>query len=123
MATKEFVTLQRNLTLTDFIGSIEYTRIYAGIWGRARVSDGGRLTLRLRPIHLEADQYETTVKLVNSKERPFATPIVEFTLNTRDYREHSFIGQEMYGGYVLEARAESGTGFLDQGTAVYLWSE
>ncbi|WP_435156419.1 hypothetical protein [Haladaptatus sp. DFWS20] len=123
LTNTEYVTLQRNLTVNHFIGPIEYTRIYAGVRGRGRVTSGGTLKLRLRPLHLEGEQYETEIELVNDEDEPFMTPMIEFTPDARDYREHSFIGREMYGGYVLEASTESGTGYLDQGTAVHLWSE
>ncbi|MFC6734077.1 MULTISPECIES: hypothetical protein [unclassified Haladaptatus] len=118
-----WVQLQRNLTVNHFLGPIEYTKIYAGVRGRARVEGGGTLSLRLEPLHLEGDEYETTITLTNVADEPFMTPMVEFTPDRRDYREHSFIGREMYGGYVLSAKVEDGIGYLDQGTGVHLWSE
>lgn len=123
ITTEEFVTIQRNLTVTNFLGAIEYTKLYGGVRGRVRVTDGATLSLRFSPIHLEGEQYETTVQFSCTETSPFITPMVEFTPDSRDYREHSFIGREMYGGYELEARVEDGTGYLDQGTAVHLWSE
>lgn len=119
----EFVTLQRNLTVTNFLGPLEYTKLYGGVRGRVRVDPGATLYLRFGPIHLEGEQYVTTVRFTCSETAPFITPMVEFTPDARDYREHSFIGREMYGGYELEARVEDGHGYLDQGTAVHLWSE
>jgi len=122
--SEEFVTLQRNLTVTQFLGPIDYTKLYAGVRGRCRVSSGATLTLRLRPVHLEGEAYETTVDLVNETDEPFVTPMVEVAPDDRDaYRDHAFIGRETYGGYVLSAKASGGTGHLDQGTAVHLWSE
>lgn len=121
--SEEFVTLQRNLTVTNFLGAIEYTKLYGGVRGRVRVSDGATLYLRFESIHLEGDQYETTVEFTCTQPSPFITPMIEFTPDARDYRDHSFIGREMYGGYELEARVEDGTGYVDQGTAVHLWSE
>lgn len=120
--SEEFTQIQRNLTVNHFLGPIEYTKLYVGVRGRARVEAGGTLTLRLEPIHLEGDSYRTTIELTNEEDAPFMTPMVEFTPDARDYREHTFIGREMYGGYVLSAKVEDGVGYLDQGTAVNLWS-
>lgn len=119
----DFVQLQRNLTVNHFLGPIEYTKLYLGVRGRGRVANGGILTLRLEQLHLEGEAYETQIDLTNDSDAPFMTPMVECTPDARDYREHSFIGREMYGGYVFSAKVTSGTGYLDQGTAVHLWSE
>ncbi|WP_435361682.1 hypothetical protein [Haloarchaeobius sp. DFWS5] len=123
VTSSEYVQLQRNLTVNHFLGPIEYTKIYAGIRGRGRVEGGGTLSLKLEPIHLEGDEFQTEITLTNDDDEPFMTPMVEFTPDGRVYREHSFIGREMYGGYVFSAKVEDGTGYLDQGTAVHLWSE
>lgn len=120
---EEYVQLQRNLTVNQFLGPIEYTKIYAGVRGRGRIEDGGVLSLRLEPLHLEGEEYRTTITLTNDGDEPFMTPMVEFTPDARDYRDHSFIGREMYGGYVFSAKVDGGTGYLDQGTAVHLWCE
>jgi hypothetical protein len=119
----EFVQIQRNLTVNQFLGPIEFTKLYLGVRGRGHVTDGGTLTLKLEQVHLEGDEYQTEIDLTNEADAPFMTPMVECTPDRRDYREHSFIGREMYGGYVLSAKATDGTGYLDQGTAVHLWSE
>ena len=119
----DFVQLQRNLTVNQFLGPIEFTRIYMGVRGRAHVSPGETLTLRLSALHLEGEQYETTIELRNEEMEPFMTPMVELTPDARDYREHAFIGREMYGGYVLSARVSDGSAHIDQGTGVHLWSE
>lgn len=119
----EFTQIQRNLTVNHFLGPIEFTKLYLGVRGRGSVTDSGTLTLKLEQIHLEGSQYETEIELTNETEAPFMTPMVECTPDKRDYREHSFIGREMYGGYVLSSKVSSGTGYLDQGTAVHLWSE
>lgn len=120
----EFVQLQRNLTVNNFLGPFEEAKVYAGVRGRARVEGGGTLTLKLDTVHLEGDGYETEIDLVNEESEPFITPMVEFLPDDRnDYREHSFIGREMYGGYAFSAKVEGGTGYVDQGTAVHLWSE
>lgn len=120
---EEFVQIQRNLTVNHFLGPIEFTKLYLGVRGRGHVKDGGTLTLKLTQIHLEGAEYETSIDLTNETEAPFMTPMVECTPDKRAYREHSFIGREMYGGYVLSAKATDGVGYLDQGTAVHLWSE
>lgn len=119
----EFTQLQRNLTVNHFLGPIEFTKLYLGVRGRGYVTNGGTLTLRLEQLHLEGPQYETEIELSNESDAPFMTPMVECMPDRRDYREHSFIGREMYGGYVLSAKVTSGIGYLDQGTAVHLWSE
>lgn len=119
----DYVQLQRNLTVNHFLGPIEYTKLYLGVRGRGHVENGGSLTLKLEQLHLEGEEYETQIDLTNDSGAPFITPMVECTPDARDYREHSFIGREMYGGYVLSAKITSGTGYLDQGTAVHLWSE
>lgn len=121
--SETFTQLQRNLTVTHLLGPIEYTKLYAGVRGRGRVEGGGELALRLEPLHLEGEAFQTSIALTNDTDEPFVTPMVEFTPDARTYRDHEFIGREMYGGYALSARAENGTGYLDQGTAVHLWSE
>lgn len=123
VTSDEFVQLQRNLTVNHLLGPIEYTKIYAGVRGRGHVTGCGTFTLRLRTLHLEGAEYEIEIGLTNTDAEPFMTPMIEFTPDARDYREHTFIGREMYGGYVFEAKVSHGTGHLDQGTAVHLWSE
>lgn len=120
---EEFVQLQRNLTVNHFLGPIEFTKLYLGVRGCGHVTDGGTLTVKLEQIHVEGPEYETSIDLTNDTDEPFMTPMVECTPDARDYREHSFIGREMYGGYVFSAKAAGGVGYLDQGTAVHLWSE
>lgn len=120
----EFVQLQRNLTITPFVGPIEHSKIYLGIRGTGRVeTDGETLTIRLETTHLEGSEYETEIDLSNTSMQPFVTPMIEFAPDARDYRKHTYIGREMYGGYVLSAAVTGGTGYLDQGTSVHLWSE
>lgn len=123
VTSQTFVQLQRNLTVNHFLGPIEHSKIYAGVRGAAYIEDGGTLELRLETTHLEGEEYETTIALETAEMAPFITPMIEFTPDARDYREHTFIGREMYGGYVLSARVTDGTGYIDQGTAVHLWSE
>lgn len=121
--SRTFVTLQRNLTVNHLFGAIDESPIYLGVRGRCRVTDGATLTLRVEPIHLDEPDYGTTIHLKNTETEPFMTPMDEFLPTDRDaYREHSFIGREMYGGYVLSAKVTGGTGYIDQGTAVHLWS-
>lgn len=120
----EFVQLQRNLTVTPFVGPIEQNKIYLGVRGTSRVgTEGETLSIQLQTTPLEGDEYETEIDLTNTSMQPFMTPMVEFTPDARDYREHTFIGREMYSGYVLSAAVSDGTGYLDQGTSVHLWSE
>lgn len=110
----EFVQLQRNLTVTPFVGPIEHSKIYLGVRGTGRVeTDGETLTIRLETTHLEGSEYETEIDLSNTSMQPFVTPMIEFAPDTRDYREHTFIGREMYSGYVLSAAITGGTGYLD----------
>lgn len=119
----DYVQLQRNLTVNHFLGPIEFTKLYLGVRGSGRIEGGGVLSVKLEQLHLEDEAYETEIELTNGEDAPFLTPMVECTPDAREYREHSFIGREMYGGYVLSAKVSSGTGYLDQGTAVHLWSE
>jgi hypothetical protein len=120
----EFVQLQRNLTVTPFVGPIEYSKIYLGVRGTGCVeTEGETLSIRLETTHLTGSEYETEIDVSNTSMQPFMTPMVEFAPDARDYREHTFIGREMYSGYVLSAAVTSGTGYLDQGTSVHLWSE
>jgi hypothetical protein len=124
VTSDEFVQLQRNLTVTPFVGPIEHSKIYLGVRGTARVeTEGETLTIRLETTHLEGSEYETEIDLSNTSMQPFMTPMVEFAPDARDYREHTFIGREMYSGYVLSAAVTNGIGYLDQGTSVHLWSE
>jgi hypothetical protein len=124
ITTEEPVQLQRNLTVNHFLGSIDYTTFYVGVRGSGRIDASGEtLTLTLSTTHLEGDEYETAIELTNTTDEPFITPLIEFTPDARVYGEHEFIGSEMYGGYVLSAAVSGGTGYLDQGTSVHLWSE
>lgn len=124
VTTHEFVQLQRNLTVTPFVGPIEHSKIYLGVRGTGCVEiEGETLTLRLKTTHLKGSAYETEIDLSNTSMQPFMTPMVEFAPDAMDYRDHTFIGREMYGGYVLSAAVSGGTGYLDQGTSVHLWGE
>lgn len=120
----EFTTLGRTLLQLPYLGPIDYTKIYLNVRGRGRVEQSGVvLTLRISNEALSGKPYETEIELTNTETEPFISPMVELTPDGREYGEHEFIGKEMYGGYTLEGKVSDGSAYLDQGTAVQLWSE
>lgn len=124
LTDSEFTTVQRTLFQLPYLGPIDYTKIYLNVRGRARVNrDGETLTLRIENHNLSGKPYETEIRLQNTQDEPFISPMIEFTPDGREYGPHEFIGKEMYGGYSLDAKVSDGSAHLDQGTAVQLWSE
>lgn len=101
--------MQRNLTVTHLVGPIEYTKIYPGVRGTGQIDTAEEtFRLRLRTTHLEGDRFETEIELSITTPEPFVTPMVEFAPDGPEYREHSFIGRELSGGYVLSASGNRG---------------
>lgn len=119
-----FTSLKRALVQLPYLGPIDYTKIYLNVRGAGRVdSEGEVLTLRLSSENLSGKPYEIELELTNNETEPFISPMVEFTPDARDYGEHEFIGKEMYGAISLEGKITDGAAYLDQGTAIQVWSE
>lgn len=117
-------TLKRALVQLPYLGPIDYTKIYLNVRGAGMIDGAGEvLTLRLSSENLSGKPYETEMELSNAEMEPFISPMVEFTPDAREYGEHEFIGKEMYGAITLEGKVSGGRAYIDQGTAIQLWSE
>jgi hypothetical protein len=124
LTASEFTMLQRTLFQLPYLGPIDYNKMYLNVRGRGRVEcSGATMTLRISNENLSGKPYETEIDLTNTENEPFISPMVELTPDGDEYGTHTFIGAEMYGGYTFEGKITDGSAYLDQGTAVQLWSE
>lgn len=122
VAETEYVTLQKNFLALPFVAPIECSLLYLNFCGRGRTGPGDEtLTLRLTTDHLERSgkPYETEIDLSDAEGEYFLSPMVEFAPDTGDYRP----GHDIVSGYEFQAKVSGGTGYVDQGSAVQLWSE
>ena len=121
ITSDEYVTVQKNRLTLPYAGDIERTPLYLNLRGHARVASGATLTLLLRTTHLrEGKPYDAVIELTHEDGDDFQTPFVEFAPERPgDYTD---LG-EVFAGYELRAKATGGTGYLDQGTSVILYSE
>jgi len=119
VGSTEPVVLQRNYLQLPYLGPIDYSPLYLNVMGSAYVDAGERLTLTLANRHLSGKPYECAVELTNDERKPFVLPMSEVAPETA---EHGVEGKE-YGSYELRAAVSGGTGHVDPGTAVQLWSE
>lgn len=120
VSTSEYVTLQKHTFTMPFVGPLDYAKIYLGVTGHARVdTEGETLSVELANRNLSGKPYEATAELGATELRPFASAMVEFAPETDEYDNEG----RMYGGYELRAKVSDGVAYLDQGTAVQLWSE
>ncbi|WP_324760958.1 hypothetical protein [Haloarcula montana] len=118
----EYATLQKNFLTLPYVAPIECSILYLNVCGRARTSSADTtLTFHLTTDHVEysGEPYETAVELSDVDGDYFVSPMVEFAPDTGGYRH----GHDIVAGYELEAKAVGETGYVDQGTAVQLWSE
>jgi hypothetical protein len=118
----EYVTLQKNYLNVPYVAPIECSILYLNVCGRAATSaDDETLTLGLTTDHLEVsgEPYETSIDLSAADGEYFLTPMIEFAPDTGEYEP----GHDIVSGYELRAKVSGGTGHVDQGTAVQLWSE
>lgn len=121
---RSFTLLKRTLLQLPYLGPIDYNKIYLNVRGRGHVeSSAETVTLRLSNENLSGKPYETEISLSNDESEPFILPMVDASPDGREYGSHDFIGKEMYGGVSLEGKVSGGRAFLDQGTAIQLWSE
>jgi len=124
LESPEFTQLKRVLFQLPYLGSVDYSKLYLNVRGKGHVElSDATLTLRLSKENLSGKPYETAVTLSNAESAPFILPMVEAVPDGREYGPHNFIGKEMYGGVALEGKVSDGRAFLDQGTAIQLWSE
>jgi hypothetical protein len=116
----DWETLQRNVLSAPQLGPLDHSPTYLVVCGRAHVDPGGTLSLRLANRHLSGKPYETTLDLESEESVTFSTPAVEFTPDRGVYE-----GSEArhYPEYALQATVSSGTGYVNAGTNVQLWSE
>ena len=118
----DYVTLQKNFFTTPYVAPIECSILYLNFCGRAHTeSDGDTLTLGLTTDHLKlsGEPYETAIDLSTVEGEYFLSPLIEFAPDVGDYEP----GHDIVSGYELRAKVSGGTGYIDQGTAVQLWSE
>ena len=118
----DYIPLQKNLLTLPYVAPIECSILYLNFCGRARTSsDDAALRLRLTTDHVEysGEPYETTIGVSDEDGEYFLSPMVEFAPDTGDYKP----GHDIIAGYEFEAKVSDGTGYVDQGTAVQLWSE
>jgi hypothetical protein len=118
----DYVTLQRNFLTVPYVAPIDCTILYLNVCGRARTSAGDvTLTLRLTSDHVECsgEPYETTISVSDEGGDYFVSPMVEFAPDTGEYKP----GHDIVSGYGFEAKVSDGSGYVDQGSAVQLWSE
>lgn len=118
----EYVTLQKNFITVPYAAPIECSILYLNVCGRASTSaDDETLTLELTTDHLDVsgEPYETAIDLSTADGEYFLSPMIEFAPDTGEYEP----GHDIVSGYKLRAKVSGGTGSIDQGTAVQLWSE
>lgn len=122
VTSPDYVTLQKNCLQIPYVAPVECSILYLNVCGRGRTSsDDTVMTLHLATDHLTVDgePYETTVELSAPESEYFVSPMVEIAPDTGDYDP----GGDIVASYTFEAAVSGGTGYLDQGTAVQLWSE
>lgn len=118
----DYVALQRNYLTVPYVAPLGCSILYLNVCGRARTSAGdATLTLRLTTDHLECsgEPYETTIRISDADGDYFLSPMVEFAPDTGDYKP----GHDIVAGYEFGAKTSGGSGYVDQGSAVQLWSE
>ncbi|MFC6976886.1 hypothetical protein ACFQL1_22745 [Halomicroarcula sp. GCM10025709] len=118
----EPITLQRNYLPVAYVAPIGCSIAYLNVCGRAWTgSAGAELTLELTTDHVQrsGEPYETSVEISGEDADYVLAPMVEFAPDTGDYEPDGCV----VAGYELRASVSGGIGFVDQGTAVHLWSE
>lgn len=119
----EYAVVQTNIVNVPYLPGLECSKLYLSVCGRG-YSEGGTLSVRLENEHLSGKPYETEVAFDEDEPEYFHSPMVEFASDRREDYTHNYAGRgDVYGGYRLLAKVEAGTGYLDQGTSVQLWSE
>jgi hypothetical protein len=114
--------LQRNYLPVAYVAPIGCSIAYLNVCGRARTgSDDTVLTLELTTDHVRhgGEPYETTVEVSSEDSDYVISPMVEFAPDSGDYEPDGSI----VASYELRASVSGGTGIVDRGTAVHLWSE
>lgn len=121
ITSDEYVIVQKNRLTLPYAGDIERAPLYLNVRGHVRVTTGTTLTVYLRTTHLrDGKPYDVEIDLTHEEGDDFQTPFVEFAPERPgDYTD---LG-EVFAGYELKAKATGGTGYLDQGTSVALYSE
>lgn len=120
----ERVTLQKNTLQQPYVGAIDHVPLYLNVVGHGQVSTAdAALRITLEHAVLSGKPFEVTFALENAERAPFASPMIEAVSESAAAREGYDHLTKVFSGYELSAVAESGTGYLDQGTCVQLWSE
>jgi hypothetical protein len=116
----EWTTLQRNVLSAPHLAPLDRSPTYLVVCGRGHVDDGEVLEIRLDNRHLSGKPYETTLEIAAEDSVTFTTPTVEFTPDRGVYEGSD---ARHYPEYSLEATVTGGTGYVNAGTNVQLWSE
>lgn len=120
---ENYAVVQKNIFTVPYLPGLECSKLHLSVCGRG-YSDGGALSVLLENEHLDGKPYETELSFDRDAPEYFHSPMVEFASDRREDYPHNYSGRgDVYGGYRLLAKVESGTGYLDQGTCVQLWSE
>jgi hypothetical protein len=118
------VTLQKNVLQQPYVGGIDYNPLYLNVIGWGEVSsEKTTLSVTLEHAVLSGKPFETTFTLTNTDRAPFASTMIEMVSESEAAREQYDHLTKVFSGYELSAAVEDGTGYLDQGTNVQLWSE
>jgi choline-sulfatase len=117
----EYVPLQNALFSPPFMTGHNYSPAYLVVCGRGCVDDGETLSIELSNETLSGKPYETEIELTNTDPRAFMTPLIEVTPDRPDYESKPW-GPD-YAEFRLSAKVSGGSGYLDPGTNVQLWSE
>jgi hypothetical protein len=123
--TMEYTLIQKNTLQLPYLGPLDYAPLYLNVCGRGYVEpDGAVLSLSLADTQLSGKAYRTTLELENDTRKPFASSMIEVAPETTDETHAAYDKPgHLYGGYELKAKVSDGTGYIDQGTCVQVWSE
>lgn len=118
------VVIQKNTFQQPYIGGLDYAPLYLNVIGWGELStEGEELTLTLSHKVLSGKAFEATVSLKNTEKKPFASPMMEAVSESEEAQAQYDHLTKVFSGYELTAAVTGGTGYLDQGTCVQLWSE
>ena len=115
-----YVPIQRNILTAPNLAPVGHAPTYLVICGRGHVDPGETLSVRLSNPHFTGKPYETTTHIQETDPTAFLSTAVECAPDAPDYEDPA---ARVFPEYRLEARVTAGSGYLDPGTNVQLWSE
>jgi len=134
LTSDQYVTIDRSYFTLPYAGPVDYSMIYLNVCGAGYVDAEGAdsaedtgdatLSLVLANPDLSGKASRTECELTNRSRKRFASSMIEVTPETRD-RDHAPYSKlgKVFGEYELDAKVTGGTGYVDRGTCVQLWSE